>query len=85
MLQFEQCYDIIVTDHRSLADIMKKLTIRYDNLFECSFPYAMGFHGAPTGRDIKSYFTKPIIIFMNNILRVGNFYQGNYIKELQRK
>jgi len=35
----------------SLAEIMKNLTIRYDNLFECSFPYAMGFHGAPTGPD----------------------------------
>ena len=34
---------------------------------------------------LKVFFTKPIIIFMNNILRVGNFYQGNYIKELQRK
>ncbi len=33
----------------SLADIMKRLTTRYDNLFETSFPYSMGFHGAPTG------------------------------------
>jgi len=33
----------------SLADIMKRLTTRYDNLFKTSFPYSMGFHGAPTG------------------------------------
>ncbi len=26
---------------------MKKLTSRYDNLFQCSFPYSMGWHGAP--------------------------------------
>ncbi|MGA8153830.1 MAG: UDP-glucose--hexose-1-phosphate uridylyltransferase [Terriglobales bacterium] len=31
-----------------LADIFKKLTIRYDNLFEMSFPYSMGFHQSPT-------------------------------------
>ncbi|MCV2420477.1 UDP-glucose--hexose-1-phosphate uridylyltransferase [Paucibacter sp. DJ2R-2] len=33
----------------SLADIVRQLTIRYDNLFQCSFPYSMGWHGAPTG------------------------------------
>ena len=26
---------------------MQALTIRYDNLFETSFPYSMGWHGAP--------------------------------------
>lgn len=31
----------------SLADILKKMTIKYDNLFNCSFPYSMGWHGAP--------------------------------------
>lgn len=31
----------------SLADILKQLTIKYDNLFQCSFPYSMGWHGAP--------------------------------------
>ena len=30
-----------------LADILGQLTVRYDNLFETSFPYTMGFHGAP--------------------------------------
>jgi len=32
----------------SLADIYKKLTIRYDNLFETSFPYSAGIHQSPT-------------------------------------
>jgi UDPglucose--hexose-1-phosphate uridylyltransferase len=32
----------------SLAEILKALTTRYDNLFETSFPYSMGFHQAPT-------------------------------------
>jgi|TARA_B110000902_G_scaffold266096_1_gene352520 UDPglucose--hexose-1-phosphate uridylyltransferase len=31
----------------SLADILKQITIKYDNLFNCSFPYSMGWHGAP--------------------------------------
>ena len=31
----------------ALADILKELLIRYDNLFETSFPYSMGWHGAP--------------------------------------
>ena len=33
---------------KSLADILKRITTRYDNLFEISFPYSMGFHQAPT-------------------------------------
>ncbi len=36
----------------ALADIMKRLTTKYDQLFEVSFPYTMGFHLSPTdGRD----------------------------------
>ena len=31
-----------------LADILKRLTTRYDNLFQVSFPYSMGFHQRPT-------------------------------------
>jgi len=34
-----------------LADALKRLTTRYDNLFETSFPYTMGFHQAPTDGD----------------------------------
>lgn len=33
----------------ALAEILKALLTRYDNLFEVSFPYSMGWHGAPTG------------------------------------
>jgi UDPglucose--hexose-1-phosphate uridylyltransferase len=37
------------TDERaSLADILRSLTTRYDNLFQVSFPYSMGFHQRPT-------------------------------------
>jgi len=31
----------------TLAEIISKITIKYDNLFSCSFPYSMGWHGAP--------------------------------------
>jgi len=31
----------------ALAEILKGVTTRYDNLFEISFPYSMGFHQAP--------------------------------------
>jgi UDPglucose--hexose-1-phosphate uridylyltransferase len=31
----------------SLAAALRELTARYDNLFQCSFPYSMGWHGAP--------------------------------------
>ena len=39
-------------ERTDLADIYKMLTVRYDNLFETSFPYSAGFHQAPTdGKD----------------------------------
>ncbi|MCX6056041.1 MAG: UDP-glucose--hexose-1-phosphate uridylyltransferase [Chloroflexi bacterium] len=31
----------------SLAQMLQAITTRYDNLFEISFPYSMGFHQAP--------------------------------------
>jgi UDPglucose--hexose-1-phosphate uridylyltransferase len=31
----------------SLAAVLRELTARYDNLFQCAFPYSMGWHGAP--------------------------------------
>src|SRR5207249_3131901 len=35
-------------ERNGLADILKRLTTRYDNLFETFFPYSMGFHQRPT-------------------------------------
>ena len=32
----------------ALAEILKRLITRYDNLFQTSFPYSMGFHQRPT-------------------------------------
>lgn len=39
----------------SLGQILRDLTARYDNLFECSFPYSMGWHGAPFKQDEREH------------------------------
>ncbi len=31
------------------ADLLRRVTIRYDNLFQVSFPYSMGLHQRPSG------------------------------------
>ncbi len=40
-------HDLDNTERDSLADILKRLLTKYDNLFETSFPYSMGWHGTP--------------------------------------
>ncbi len=50
-----------------LARALKLLTTRYDNLFQCSFPYSMGWHGAPFGEDpaahwrLHAHFYPPLL------------------------
>lgn len=39
--------ELTSTEVSALADLIKYVTTRYDNLFEISFPYSMGFHQAP--------------------------------------
>ena len=43
-----QLSDLDAEQSESLADILKVLLVKYDNLFETSFPYSMGWHGAPS-------------------------------------
>jgi len=40
--------DLTELERDALADVMKRLLTKYDNMFEVSFPYSMGWHGAPT-------------------------------------
>lgn len=40
--------DLTTEERLSLASILKRMLTRYDNLFQTSFPYSMGWHGAPT-------------------------------------
>jgi UDPglucose--hexose-1-phosphate uridylyltransferase len=39
--------DLTGTERDLLADLLRRLLVRYGNLFETSFPYSMGWHGAP--------------------------------------
>jgi UDPglucose--hexose-1-phosphate uridylyltransferase len=43
--------DLDNTQKTSLAEILKELTTRYDNLFNVSFPYSMGWHCRPANND----------------------------------
>lgn len=51
----------------ALADILHRLTVRYDNLFKTAFPYTMGFHQAPTdghahsGFHLHAHFYPPLL------------------------
>lgn len=54
-------------EQQSLAQILQELTVRYDNLFETSFPYSMGWHGAPTSKQndaswqLHAHFYPPLL------------------------
>ena len=50
-----------------LADLLKRVTTRYDNLFQTPFPYTMGFHQRPTDGqphpewDFHAHFYPPLL------------------------
>jgi len=42
----------LTTDERDgLSDALRRIATRYDNLFQTSFPYTMGFHQSPTDQE----------------------------------
>ena len=47
--QVSRLPDLVYSERTSLAEILKRLLTRYDNLFEVPFAYSMGWHGAPSG------------------------------------
>jgi UDPglucose--hexose-1-phosphate uridylyltransferase len=58
----------LTSEHRTdLAQVLKDLTVRYDNLFETSFPYSFGWHSAPTDGDahpgfqLHAHFYPPLL------------------------
>ncbi|MDO8774229.1 MAG: UDP-glucose--hexose-1-phosphate uridylyltransferase [Burkholderiaceae bacterium] len=63
----QQLPQLIAAQRADLALVLKRLTSRYDNLFQCSFPYSMGWHGAPfDGRDcapwqLHAHFYPPLL------------------------
>lgn len=50
---FSRFTDMTEEEKDGLASIISRLTIKYDNVFNVSFPYSAGFHPAPT--DGKEY------------------------------
>ena len=62
-----QMPDLTATERDALGDIVQSLTRTYDNLFNTSFPYSMGWHGAPfDGRDaggwqLHAHFYPPLL------------------------
>lgn len=54
-------------ERKGLADILKRHLTRYDNLFSASFPYTMGWHGAPTAAEnynhwqLHAHFYPPLL------------------------
>ncbi len=59
--------DLSDTQRDSLAEILKRMLTKYDNLFEVSFPYSMGWHGAPFDADdhthwqLHAHFYPPLL------------------------
>jgi UDPglucose--hexose-1-phosphate uridylyltransferase len=53
----KHCSDLthLEADERNaLADVLKRITSTYDNLFGVAFPYTMGFHQKPTDGNVHS-------------------------------
>ncbi len=50
-----QLTDLLDNEKESLAKILKLLLVKYDNLFNTSFPYTFGWHGAPTDNNDYSH------------------------------
>lgn len=59
--------DLNEAERGALADILKQMLTRYDNLFQTSFPYSMGWHGAPfnqqdnNGWQLHAHFYPPLL------------------------
>ncbi len=47
--------DLSADERQDLSQVLKRLLVRYDNLFEVSFPYSLGWHGAPFNRETEGW------------------------------
>jgi UDPglucose--hexose-1-phosphate uridylyltransferase len=53
-------------ERKSLARALRRLLVRYDNLFQTPFPYSMGWHQAPAGKEaghwmLHAHFYPPLL------------------------
>jgi UDPglucose--hexose-1-phosphate uridylyltransferase len=59
--------DLSEAERDSFSDILRRVAARYDNLFQCSFPYSAGIHQAPTDGeahpecDLHMHFYPPLL------------------------
>ena len=57
--------DLTDAECNSLASVLKRFLAKYDNLFQTSFPYSMGWHGAPAGDashwQLHAHFYPPLL------------------------
>lgn len=59
--------DLVGAEPAALAEALSAITIRYDNLFQTSFPYSMGFHQKPLdggdhpGWQMHAHFYPPLL------------------------
>ena len=61
--------DLAASARTSLAAILSDLLRRYDRLFDCDFPYSMGWHGAPHALGADSAHWRLHAHFMPPLLR----------------
>ncbi|MBI9050636.1 MAG: UDP-glucose--hexose-1-phosphate uridylyltransferase [Anaerolineaceae bacterium] len=58
---------LLQVERRALAELFQQVTIAYDNLFEISFPYSMGFHQSPNDQQahpewvLHAHFYPPLL------------------------
>lgn len=45
---FGRLTDMTAEEREAFADVIRRITIKYDNVFNVSFPYSAGLHPAPT-------------------------------------
>jgi UDPglucose--hexose-1-phosphate uridylyltransferase len=48
--------ELSIEERHGLAEMLHRLTVRYDNLFKAPFPYSMGFHQEPSDGSDRSGF-----------------------------
>ena len=58
--------DLEDAERDALSDALRRLLIRYDNLFETSFPYSGGWHAAPADAEnahwqLHAHFYPPLL------------------------
>ena len=56
-MQVSRFNELTAEQKEDLAVILKMITVKYDNLFNCLFPYSMGLHSALNDDNDYKYWT----------------------------